>query len=124
MKFEERLKVLKEELEPVLQSRMIFLLNPKDTKTLEAIVAWSAMKSDFPDVDVPDNATMEDLWALFDVDMTVYATVLGCKLQEAVPRFSQLKGLNLIYPFGEVCELAKSIVGAYIKQQVDKIRPK
>ena len=125
MKFNERLDELKAELMPLLQSRMIFLLNPKDTKTLESIVAWSVLpKVDRSNIEVRDDATMKDLWDIADVDAYGFSIALGCRMTEALPRLEQLKQLNLIYPDGSVAELAMTIVNVYIKNRVKEIQGK
>lgn len=121
----ERLEELKRELEPCLQSRMIFLLNPKDTKTLEAVVAWSALpRPDVSNIIVNDDANMEELWELVEPDAFRFATILGCSVQNALPRLRQLKELDIIYPDGTVAGIAMTIVNVYIKNQVGKIQPK
>lgn len=121
--FKQRLDELKKELEPSLQSRMIFLLNPKDTKILEAIIAWTVVpKKNFDLVQVQDDAKMEDLWALIEPDMISFSIVLGCSMIQAIPRFEQLKALSIIYPDGTVADLASSITNVYIKNQVDNLK--
>jgi len=121
----QRLDELKNELEPYIQSRMIFLLNPKDTKPMEAVVAWAAMpKPDVSTVFVDDEAPMEELWRVVEPDIFTFATLLGTTVQQALPRFNQLKGLGVVYPDGSVAQYAAAIVNVYIKNQVGKIQPK
>ena len=53
---------------------MIFLLNLKDTKMFEAIVAWRTLKK--PEIEtvlVQDDATMEELWDSVEIDVFSYA---------------------------------------------------
>jgi len=119
---QDRLAELKEELAPQMQSRMIFLLNPKDVKPLEAIVAWTAIpKTDVRNIQVDDNATMIDLWKAAPPDILAYSTALGCNLRQAQNRLSQLQQLNIIYPDGSVAENAITLVKIYINNQVNKI---
>jgi hypothetical protein len=121
----ERLIELKNELEPELQSRMIFLLNLKDTKMFEAIVAWKTLPQiETNTIFVEDNATMEDLWNAVEINVFNYAEALGCNVQSALPRLKQLQKLNIIYPDGSVASLAMQIINTYIINQVGKIQPK
>ena len=125
MRLKDRLEQLKAELKPVIQSRMIFLLNPKDIKPLESVVAWSALpKTDLSDVEVSENASMDELWKKANPDIFAFATALGCKMSDATSRLEQLKQLDIIYPDGSVSELAMSIVNVYIKNRVSEIRGK
>lgn len=124
-RYNDRLDELKNELEPSLQSRMIFLLNPKDTSTMEAVIGWTVIRhSDFSNVMVDDDATMEDLWKESSFDIMSYATVLGCVPKEAIPRLNQLIKLGIIYPDGTVAALATSIVNVHIKNQVESLKSK
>ena len=121
----ERLWELKLDLEDELQSRMIFLLNLKDTKMFEAIVAWRTLKK--PEIEtvlVQDDATMEELWDSVEIDVFSYAEALGSNIQNALPRLKQLQKLNIIYPDGSVAPLAMQIINTYIVNQVGKIQPK
>lgn len=121
----DRLDELKNDLEPYLQSRMIFLLNPKDTKILEAVVAWTVLpKPDVSTIIVEDNASMETLWDIVKPDIFRFATILGCNVQSALPRLNQLKELSIIYPDGSVANIAMTLANVYIKNQVGKIQPK
>ena len=120
--FQERLKELKEDLKVELQSRMIFLTNPKDHKTLEAVIAWTSIpKQDFSDVYVEDDASMERLWTFAAPDVMLYATALCCPLKDALQKMKQLQRLGIIYPDGSISELAVSIINIYIKNQVSKM---
>ena len=121
----ERLSELKEEMAPSLQSRMIFLLNPKDTKILEAIIAWTVVpKKNLNLIQVNDNATMEDLWEVSNPDIMSFSIALGCSMMQALPRLEQLKALSIIYPDGSIDEMASSIVNIYIKSQVKDLQRK
>lgn len=123
--FPNRLEQLKEALQPLLKGRMIFLLNPKDTKILEAIIAWTVMpKQDVSRILVEENATMHDLWSAVEVNEFLYATCLGCTVQQALPRLNQLRELNLIYPDGTVAEMAMSIINVYIATSVGELQQK
>lgn len=105
-----------------MQSRMIFLLNPKDTKPLEAIVAWTAIpKTDCHGIQVDDDASMVDLWRIVPPDILSFATALGCNLRQAQNRLAQLQQLNIIYPDGSVAEKAITLIKIYINNQVNKI---
>ena len=121
----ERLSELKEEMAPSLQSRMIFLLNPKDTKILEAIIAWTVVpKKNLNLIQVNDNATMEDLWEVSNPDIMSFSVALGCSMVQALPRLEQLKVLSIIYPDGSIDEMASSIVNIYIKSRVKDLQRK
>ena len=121
----ERLSELKEEMAPSLQSRMIFLLNPKDTKILEAIIAWTVVpKKNLNLIQVNDDATMEDLWEVSNPDIMSFSVALGCSMVQALPRLEQLKALSIVYPDGSIDEMASSIVNIYIKSQVKDLQRK
>lgn len=123
--FYDRLEELKAECQKDLQSRMVFLMNPKDTKILEAIVAWTAMpKRDFSMIHVQDDAPMTDLWKMAEPDIFTFATALGCTVIQATPRLDQLKALGIIYPDGTVADLATSITNIYIKGRVKELQDK
>ena len=125
-KFKDRLLELRAEIEPQLENRMVFLLNPKDTKSLEAVSAWSVQSKKALDIDVDDNATLEDLWDLCPPDLNEFAETLNVKYVDAMKRFHQLKKLEIIYPDGSVSKLALQLVGLYIRTQAtimeDKIK--
>ncbi|MBO4620675.1 MAG: hypothetical protein J5654_11275 [Victivallales bacterium] len=121
--FAERLEHIKEGLAPLLQRRMIFLLNPKDTAILEAVVAWTVVPAkDITELQVAEDATLEDLWAAAEPDILAYATALGCTVSQALPRFNQLKSLNIIYPDGSVADQAITIINVYINTQINGLR--
>ena len=121
----ERLSELKEEMAPSLQSRMIFLLNPKDTEILEAIIAWTVVpKKNLNLIQVNDDATMEDLWEVSNPDIMSFSVALGCSMMQALPRLEQLKALSIVYPDGSIDEMASSIVNIYIKSQVKDLQRK
>lgn len=122
-RFEDRLGELKEENEKGLQPRMVFLLNPKNPRVLEAVIAWTAsVVNDFNGIEVEDDCPMEELWKAAEPDMVRFATALGEKLAPAIERFNQLKTLGIIYPDGTVSELASSIVNAYMKKQIENLK--
>lgn len=116
-KFKERLDELKAEVEPQLESRIIFLLNPKDTTTMEAVIAWNVGEHEI-DCEVQDDATMDELWEICPPDLTGFTTALNVKPMEALARFEQLRKLGIIYPDGSVASLAKKVAGLYIRTQV------
>ena len=104
---------------------MIFLLNPKDTKILEAIIAWTVVpKKNLNLIQVNDNATMEDLWEVSNPDIMSFSVALGCSMMQALPRLEQLKALSIVYPDGSIDEMASSIVNIYIKSQVKDLQRK
>ncbi len=105
-----------------MQSRMIFLLNPKDTKPLEAIVAWTVVpRADVDDIRVADDASMSDLWDAAPPDVVSYSTALGCSLRQAQQRLSQLQQLDIVYPDGSVADSAMTLIKIYINNQIYKI---
>ena len=102
---------------------MIFLLNPKDTAILEAVVAWTVVPAkDIRAIQVAEDATLDDLWAAAEPDILSYATALGCTVSQALPRFNQLKSLNIIYPDGSVADQAITIINVYINTQINGLR--
>lgn len=123
--FAERLAQIKEEMHPLLQRRMIFLLNPKDTAILEAVVAWTVVPAkDTAGIQVDENATLDDLWAAADPDILGFATALGCPVPQALPRLNQLRSLGIIYPDGSVADQAITIINVYINTQINGLRAK
>ena len=122
-KFRERLDELKAEMEIQLESRIIFLLNPKDTTTLEAVIAWNVGEHEV-DCEVPDDAPMEYLWEICPADLSVFTATLNVKPVQAMARFEQLRRLGIIYPDGSVASLAKKVAGLYIRSQVKTMEDK
>lgn len=120
-KFADRCREIREQGQQSLQSRMIFLLG-KDTRVLEAIVAWTSLDIKLPDIMVEDDASIQDLWRACEPDMVAFSTALGCPMTEALPRFSQLVQLGIVYPDGTAADLAMSIVNTYITVQVGDLR--
>lgn len=116
-KFSERLDELKAELEPEIEKRIIVLLDTRNSKPLEAVIAWNVGEHVI-DVDVPDDATMEDLWNLAEPDLYSYAIALNVNIVEAMSRYQQLKQLGIIYPDGSIATIAKKLAQLYIRKQV------
>ena len=117
--------MLKEELQKDSNEKMIFLLNPKETKILEAIIAWQSMRIKIsPSLLVEDTATLEDLWEMMDdnIDLQNFSVTLGCRASDALTRLRQLKNLSLIFPDGSVNSTALVLIKIYIKKQLSKIQ--
>ena len=123
--FADRLREIKEELQKDSNEKMIFLLNPKETKILEAIIAWQSMRIKIsPSLLVEDTATLEDLWEMMDdnIDLQNFSVTLGCRASDALTRLRQLKNLSLIFPDGSVNSTALVLIKIYIKKQLSKIQ--
>ncbi len=123
--FLERLEELKAALQPALQSRLIFMMNPKDLKFLEAVIAWTVVpKRDLSRLSVPADATLEDLWSLAEPDVFAFATALGSTVKDALPRLNQLKILEIIYPDGSIYEKVIALANVYMKGQLNALQKK
>lgn len=124
--FLSRLEELKYALEQTMRSRIVFLVNPKDASLLRALTAWTAIppRRGLELIQVRADATMDDLWALAEPDLFRYATALGCSIKEALPRFSQLRELGLLFPDGTIAPTALQFVKTYVAAQVEAINMK
>ena len=123
MKAKLRLEQIKIQDKATSSQKMIFLLNPKDTRVYEALVAWKSIVVDFlEEQEVDDNATIDALWDLSSSNIKEFAITIGDTVQDAIPRLRQLKNLRLIYPDGSINEQARVIVSMYIKKKVLEVR--
>ena len=103
--------------------KMIFLLNPKDTRVLQALIAWKSTKIQFDkNLMVQQECTIQDLWGCVEVNVREYSITLGCPVQQSITRLKQLKNLSLIYPDGTINENARLIVSMYIRKKLNDVR--
>lgn len=122
MKFKDRLEKLKNSLKDSSQEKLIFLMNPKDTRVMEGLVAWKNMKIEFdPYIDVSDDASIEDLWRLVSFSNKEYAVCLGVSVSDSLPRFRQLKQMSMIFPDGSIDEMCYKLMMTYLKRQLGKV---
>lgn len=118
-----RLEQIKQLDKATSSEKMIFLLNPKDTRVYEALVAWKTIHVEFNgEKDINDNMSIEGLWDMCQMDIREFAVTVGDKVQDALPRLKQLKNLHLIYPDGSINENARIIVSMYIKKKIMEVR--
>lgn len=118
-----RLEQIKQMDKATSSEKMIFLLNPKDTRVYEALVAWKTIRVEFDgEKDIDDNTSIEGLWDMCQMDIREFAVTVGDKVQDALPRLKQLKNLHLIYPDGSINENARIIVSMYIKKKIMEVR--
>lgn len=107
-------------------NKLIFLLNPKDTKVLEALIAWTSIDVKF-DVKLEKPNGMEDwdfLWNCSEFDLIGYSITLGVDKTTAKNRLMQLKNLKLVYPDGTLNEYAEALVKSHIKKCLSKVKVK
>lgn len=123
MKAKLRLEQIKQQDKATSSQKMIFLLNPKDTRVYQALVAWKSITVMFEeDAEVDDNASIEQLWELSASNLKQFAITIGDTVQDAIPRLRQLKNLHLIYPDGSINEQARILVSMYIKKKILEVR--
>lgn len=123
--FLQRLEEIKAELQPRLQSRLIFMMNPKDTRFLESVIAWTVIpKRNLEDMVVEDDATLKDLWEMAEPNMFAFATALGVTIKDAIPRLGQLKTLEIIYPDGTIYDKVIALANIYVKGQLNALQKK
>ena len=118
-----RLQQIKQFDKSTSSEKMIFLLNPKDTRVLQALIAWKSTKTQFDkNAMVQQSCTIQQLWGCVDVNVREYSITLGCTVQEGITRLKQLKNLSLIYPDGTINENARLIVSMYIRKKLNDVR--
>lgn len=119
----QRLQEIKTEEKTKSSQKMIFLLNPKDTRILQALVAWKTVKIQLNKQQlVNQDCSLDEIWDMSDFSIKQYAITLGCTIQDALPRLKQLKNLSLIYPDGTINENARVLVSMYIKKKLSEVR--
>lgn len=119
----QRLQIIKLQQKAKSSQKMIFLLNPKDTRILQALVAWRSINMIFDkEALIQEDATIEALWELNQFSVREYAITLGCTVQDALPRLKQLKNLSLIYPDGTINQNARVLVNMHIKKKLSQVR--
>lgn len=117
-----RLEQIKQEDKKNSVDKMIFLLNPKDTKILQSLVAWKNIKTTWnPEQNVLENCDIKFLWELTEINIRDYAITLGCTVQQALLRLKQLRNLSLIYPDGTINQTARILVNNYIKNKINEL---
>lgn len=118
-----RLEQIKQMDKSTSSEKMIFLLNPKDTRVYEALIAWKSIHVGFDgNKEVDDNITIDGLWDMCEMDLREFAITVGDKVQDAIPRLKQLKNLHLIYPDGSINQNARIIISMYIKKKIMEVR--
>ena len=122
MKAQERIEQIKAENQNETKQTMIFLLNPKDKRVLQSLVAWKNIKIKFQgQVQVNEQTSLNQLWQLVqDFNIRDFAITLGCNTQQALPRLRQLKNLRLIYPDGSINRFANMFLKNYIKRKIEQ----
>lgn len=123
MKAIDRLNQLRQELEDgATIERFVSLTNPKNVSLMEALVAWTCIKVLFAsDEDVDENATMDDLWNLSNVDVKEFSDTAGIAVTDGLAKLRQLKNLKLILPDGTCLSKALSIVKVYVKGKIENL---
>jgi len=122
MKFKDRLEKLKNSLKDSSQEKLIFLMNPKDTRVMEGLVAWKNMRIAYdPNLEVNEDASIDDLWRLVSFSNKDYAVCLGVSVSLSLPRFRQLKQMNMVFPDGSIDEMCYKLMMTYLKRQVGKV---
>ena len=123
MKASERLQELKSELESSSTvDRFVSLTNPKNVSLMEALVAWTCIDTHFKrDEDVPQNATMDDMWLLADVDPKEFGDTAGLSIKSGIDKIKQMKNLGLIFPDATALSKAMSLVKIYVKGKIEEL---
>ena len=91
----------------------------EDSELRNALVAWKSVEICYTDSE-PCPDSMSDvqkwnwMWSKVQFDMSMFATVSGCKKHEASDLFQRLKGLRLIYPDGSVNSNAEQFIQALV----------
>lgn len=118
-----RLEQIKIDDKSTSSQRMIFLLNPRDTSVLQALVAWKTLKVKFDsELLVQQDTQIQKLWQLVDFDIKEFSVTLGCTVSQALPRLKQLKNLSLIYPDGTINQNARVLVNMFIRKKLKEVR--
>lgn len=119
MKASVRLEVLKEEYDNIGWERFVSLTNPKNVSLMESVIAWTCCGVPFNgDVEVPDDASMDDLWKLCKIELQSFSEASGLNIQECFPKIHCMQKLGFIYPDGTANSRALSIIKMYIKGKV------
>lgn len=122
MRFIERLDEIKEDLRSGSQERLVFLMDKKNLRVMEGLVAWRNLNIDFdPDFEVDEDADIEDLWRLVSFSNKEYAICLGVGVGQSLPRFRQLKQMNMIFPDGSIDDMCHKLMMTYLKSEIGKI---
>lgn len=122
MRFIDRLEEIKTELSGTSRERLVFMINPKDTRIIEGLVAWKNTKVMYDeDLVVLGSTTLDELWEMVQYSMKDFATCLGITVTKSLKRFRQLRQLNMIFPDGTIDEVCHSLMTAHLKQQLNKI---
>lgn len=123
MKAQYRLQQIKDEDKKSGTQKMIFLLNPRDTRVLQSLVAWKNLELRFDkQAQVREDIGLNELWQLCEINLKQYAITLGVTVQEAIPRLKQLKNLKMIYPDGSINQNARILVNMFIKKKINEIK--
>lgn len=123
MKAKDRLRELIETHESLVTlDRFVSLTNPKNTLLMEALVAWTRCHVSFDgNAEVDENATMEDMWRLSNVDTREFANTVGIGISDALSKMKQMVNLELVYPDGTASSKALSIVKMYVKGKLEDL---
>lgn len=121
MKAEDRLnEIKKEDEEYVTIDKFVFLTNPKNISLMEALVAWTCINCNFQEgAEVADDANVDELWGLCNVNTKAFADTAGITVTEALSKIRQLKNLGIIYPDGTCSCKAISLVKVYVKGKIE-----
>ena len=82
-------------------------------------MAWTCIDVNFDgDIQVDDNADLNDLWQCVSFDTRAFADTAGLDTQLALVKLRQMRNLKLIYPDGTANSKAISIVKIYVKSKI------
>ena len=120
---EKKLAELKAEMEESATiEKFVSLTNPKNITLMESLVAWTSCPVAFDgNADVAENAGMDELWNLSNVNPRVFADTAGLGIQDALAKLRQMRNLGLIFPDGTALSKAVSLVKIYVKGKIEDL---
>ena len=123
MKAIDRLRTLKAVAEESATiEKFVSLTNPKNIVLMESLVAWTSCPVAFDgNADVADDAGMDELWNLSNVNPRVFADTAGLGIQDALAKLRQMRNLGLIFPDGTALSKAVSLVKIYVKGKIEDL---
>ena len=94
----------------------------EDAGLRNALLAWKSVAVSFKDSqECPheDDATRwKWLWEQVTYDQASFASVAGCKPQDAGPLLTRLIGLRLVYPDGSINGFARNLLQSIIMAKI------
>lgn len=115
-----RLKAMMEDSATI--EKFVSLTNPKNIVLMESLVAWTSCPVSFDGgAEVAEDAGMDELWTLSEVNPRVFADTAGLGIQDALSKLRQMRNLGLIFPDGTALSKAVSLVKIYVKGKIEEL---